>query len=71
MEGVEVKTGVWSFALPAEGFVRLNDVLEAIPVSKSYWYKGIQEGKYPKPTKKFGSRIAAWDVKDIRKVLES
>lgn len=56
--------------LPQVGYIRLKEVLAFIPVSKSTWYKGIADGRYPKPTKVLGSRIAAWDVKDIRSLLE-
>ena len=56
--------------LPQVGYIRLKEVLAIIPVSKSTWYKGIADGRYPKPTKRLGSRIAAWDVNDIRSLLE-
>jgi len=56
--------------MPQDGYLRLKDVLAIIPVSKSTWYKGVVDGRYPKPTKKFGSRITAWDVRDIRSLLE-
>lgn len=56
--------------LPQVGYIRLKEVLAIIPVSKSTWYKGIADGRYPKPTKVLGPRIAAWDVRDIRPLLE-
>jgi len=56
--------------LPQFGYIRLKEVLAIIPVSKSTWYKGIADGRYPKPTKVLGPRIAAWDVRDIRPLLE-
>jgi predicted DNA-binding transcriptional regulator AlpA len=58
--------------LPATGFVRLPFVLAPlgpIPVSKSTWWKGINEGRYPKPVK-LGPRITAWKVEDIRALIE-
>ena len=69
---------VWNFAmlesgiddgLPETGFIRLPEVLKRIPVSKTTWYQGIKEGRFPKPTDKFGSKVAAWDVNDIRAIL--
>jgi len=57
--------------LPETGYVRLPAVLAVIPVSKSTWWNGIKEGRYPKPTKKFGPKIAAWDVRDIRALIDS
>ena len=56
--------------LPQVGYLRLKDVLALIPVSKSTWWAGVREGRFPKPTYKFGTRIRAWDVRDIRPLLE-
>lgn len=55
--------------LPNCGYMRLPAVLELIPVSKSTWWAGVKSGRFPKP-KKFGPRITAWDVRDIRILLE-
>lgn len=57
-------------SLPETGYIRLPDVLAVIPVSKATWWEGVRTGRFPKQTKKFGPRIAAWDVKDIRALLE-
>lgn len=56
--------------MPQDGFLRLKEVLAFIPISKSTWYKGIADGRYPKPTKRLGPRIAVWDVRDIQLLLE-
>lgn len=56
--------------LPEEGFVRLPQVLEVIPVSKSTWFRGIQSGRFPKPVK-LGQRASAWRVEEIREYLAS
>lgn len=56
--------------MPQDGYLRLKEVLALIPVSKSTWWAGVHEGRFPKPTKKFGTRISAWDVKDISPLLE-
>ncbi len=59
-------------SLPDTGFVRLSSVLAPrgpIPVSKSTWWVGIKEGRYPKPVK-LGPRITAWRVEDIRELIE-
>ena len=44
--------------LPEIGFVRIRTVLQIIPVSRSSWYLGIQQNKYPKPVK-LGPRSSA------------
>ncbi len=57
--------------LPQSGFVRLPQVLAPsgpIPVSKSTWWAGIKDGRYPKPVK-LGPRITAWRVEDIRDLI--
>ena len=56
--------------LPKEGFIRLPAVLALFPVSASTWWKGVASGRFPKPTKRFGPRIAAWDVRDIAPLLK-
>ena len=55
-------------SLPDEGFCKLPQVLEAIPVSKSTWFRGIAAGKYPPPVK-IGTRASAWRVEEIRKCI--
>jgi len=57
--------------LPPAGFVRLPGILAPngpIPVSKSTWWAGIKDGRYPKPVK-LGPRITAWRVEDIRALI--
>ena len=56
-------------SLPEVGFVRLPDVLKVYPVSKSHWWAGVKEGRYPKPVK-LGPKITAWRVEDIRALIE-
>jgi predicted DNA-binding transcriptional regulator AlpA len=57
--------------LPNTGFIRLPHVLAPlglIPVSKSTWWAGIKDGRYPRPVK-LGPRITAWRVEDIRALI--
>jgi prophage regulatory protein len=57
--------------LPVTGFVRLPGIIAPngpIPVSKSTWWAGIKDGRYPKPVK-LGPRITAWRVEDIRALI--
>jgi len=56
--------------LPETGFVRLPEVLKVFPVSKSTWWAGVKEGRYPKPVK-LGPKISAWRVQDIRELIAS
>ena len=58
-------------ALPTEGFVRLSQVLQVVPVGKTSWYAGLKSDppKYPRPVK-LGPRISAYRVEDIRALIE-
>jgi predicted DNA-binding transcriptional regulator AlpA len=47
--------------LPETGFVRLPSILAILPISKSSWWQGCREGRFPKPVK-IGPRITAWSV---------
>lgn len=58
--------------LPRTGFLRLRSILAPagpIPVSKSTWWAGVRDGRFPKPTK-LGSRITVWRVEDIRNLID-
>jgi prophage regulatory protein len=72
--GASLNENAWpnTAQLPATGFVRLPHILAPlgpIPVSKSTWWAGIKDGRYPKPVK-LGPRITAWRVEDIRALIE-
>lgn len=49
--------------------LRLPQVLNLIPVSKSTWWAGVKSGRYPKPVK-LGPRTTAWRESDIRALME-
>ncbi len=55
--------------LPAEGFVRLGQVLRHIPISRTSWLAGVKCGIYPAPVK-LGVRVTAWRVEDIREFIK-
>ncbi|MBO6868240.1 MAG: AlpA family phage regulatory protein [Thalassococcus sp.] len=57
---------------PKTGFVRLSNILAPkgpIPVSKSTWWQGVKDGRFPKP-QKLGPRTTVWRVEDIRALFE-
>jgi predicted DNA-binding transcriptional regulator AlpA len=62
--------------LPIEGFLRLNQIIGSkttpaiIPVSKSSWWAGVKEGRFPQPVK-LGKRTTVWRVSDIRLLIEN
>jgi prophage regulatory protein len=38
-------------SLPEHGYIRLKTVLALIPVSKSTFYQGIRDGRFPAPVR--------------------
>ncbi len=50
-------------------FLRLPQVLEIIPVSKSTWWSGIRDGRFPKPVK-LSVRTSAWLQSDIDELCD-
>jgi prophage regulatory protein len=55
--------------LPATGFLRLQEVLQYIPVGKTTFWNGVKAGRFPKPVK-LGPRITAWRCEDIRALID-
>lgn len=65
--------------LPETGFMRINQILgdkwsdppvpPLVPVSKSTWWAGVRDGRFPKPVK-LGPRITVWRVEKIRELIE-
>ncbi|MEM5516325.1 AlpA family phage regulatory protein [Henriciella sp. AS95] len=59
--------------LPETGFLRLKSIIAPfgpIPVSKSTWWAGVKDGRFPKP-QKLGKRITVWRVEDIRALIDA
>lgn len=49
--------------------LRLSEVLKIIPISKSGWWKGVAEGRFPRGYK-LGPRTTVWFQNDILALLE-
>lgn len=61
------------YTLPKSGMVRLKDILAPrgpIPVSKSTWWLGVRQGRFPKP-KKLGRAVTVWRAEDIWALIET
>lgn len=52
------------------GFLRIPQILQLIPVGKSTWWAGVKSGRFPKPVK-LGPRITAWKKEDIYQLIET
>jgi predicted DNA-binding transcriptional regulator AlpA len=50
--------------------LRLPKVLEKFPVSKSTWWAGVKDGKFPQPVKLGSTRCTAWRSEDIDRLIE-
>ena len=55
--------------LPSTGSLRISQVLALIPISRSAWWAGIREGKFPQGIK-LGSKTTVWRAEDIRNLIE-
>lgn len=62
-----------NFQFPKTGLVRLSHILAPngpIPVSKSTWWQGVKDGRFPQP-QKLGPRTTVWRAEDIRALYET
>jgi len=55
--------------LPDTGLLRIKQVLQFIPVSRSAWWSGVKSGRYPKPFK-LSSKTTVWKSRDIKSICE-
>ena len=59
--------------LPETGLLRLRQIIAPhgpIPVSKSTWWAGVKDGRFPKPLK-LGARVTVWRAEDIRGLIQN
>jgi len=56
--------------IPAQGFVRLKQILRVYPISATRWWEGIKEGRFPKGVK-IGPRSTAWRAEDIHALIQA
>lgn len=59
-----------STTILATGFLRLPQVLALVPISKTSWWEGCKDGRFPKPVK-LGPRTTAWRAEDIAALVQS
>jgi prophage regulatory protein len=55
-----------------DGFFRLHDIIGhhgLIPISKSTWWAGIKDGRFPRGIK-LSPRTKAWRAKDIYDLVD-
>ncbi len=47
------------------GYLRLPQILEIIPVSRSTWYRGVKSGRYPQSVR-LSARAAGWKIETVK-----
>jgi prophage regulatory protein len=55
--------------LDQPGYLRIDDVLSVVPVSRASWYAGIKARRYPPPVS-LGPRSVGWRTSDIKSLIE-
>lgn len=53
--------------------LRLNEILAPngpLPISKSTWWAGVKDGRFPQPVK-LGDRITAWREDEIHNLISN
>lgn len=62
-----------AYNTPNDPLLRISSVIAPggpLPISRSSFYQGIREGRYPAPLK-LGPRTSVWRQSDIDKLVES
>ncbi|MDM7987097.1 MAG: AlpA family phage regulatory protein [Smithella sp.] len=73
--GIPEGNGYKMHDLPIDSFLRLRQIVGTkttpgiIPISKSSWWAGVKEGRFPQPIK-LGTRTTVWRMSDIRQLVE-
>lgn len=44
-------------------------IIPIIPVSKTTWWQGVREGRYPQPIRGLGKRITVWRADEIEALV--
>jgi len=52
-----------------ESFMRISQILQLIPISRSAWWQGCKNGRFPKPIK-LGPRTTVWKASDINALVK-
>jgi prophage regulatory protein len=62
-----MKTG--NESIKRKKLLRIRDVLEIIAISKSSWWQGVKDKRFPQPIK-LGPRTTCWLEEDIYDLIE-
>lgn len=64
-----MKRGFWNFALPDTELVKCKDICRELCISRSTWYQGIKDGRFPRAIK-LTSKTSAWKRDDIIALIQ-
>jgi len=53
-----------------DSFLRVPKIIERMGVSRSYWWKGVKDGKFP-PGTKLSARVTVWRESSIDALIAS
>lgn len=58
--------------LPTQGFVRVPQLLAALPVSRSTLWKMVSDGRFPKPVRPspFGASVTVWSAAEVHEWIQ-
>ena len=56
--------------LSDDKLLRVNDVLQRLPLSRSAWWNGVKDGRFP-PGIKLGPKTTCWRASDIKALIRS
>jgi len=69
-EGTNMASSIPVYSeLAKTGYLRIEQVLRFIPISRSTWWRGVKVKRFPSPVK-LGPKITAWRAEDIRQLIE-
>ncbi len=54
-----------------ERYLRVRQILEILPVSRSTFYAMIRDGRFPPPARRLSSRCTLWRERDVYAALEN
>lgn len=54
---------------PCDSFLRLHQVLQRVPVSRSGWWQGVKDGRFPKPIK-LSPRVTVWRASEVQAYID-
>lgn len=64
-----MKPARWNFALPDTELIKCDAICKELCISRSTWYQGIKDGRFPAPIK-LTPKTSAWRTRDIRELIK-